>query len=234
MPLKYGLTPNTLSTKGGNYIAVASGNDTYTTERIVEIMIQKGSTVTRAEALAVIEEYHSAVEQLVSEGAIVHTDLFTISSGIAGNFDHETDGFDPRKHRVKLHFKAGERLLKARQRIRLQKKILNRRVPFLRQFTDLSTNVTDDSFTPGQAARIKGTLLKFDAQDPAQGIYLIAEDRSETKVVTLILNNPSELMFIMPDALRKGSYQLEVRAMVYRTKIIRTGCLHCSLVVKEI
>ncbi|MBR8537737.1 DUF4469 domain-containing protein [Carboxylicivirga sediminis] len=233
MPLKYGLRPNTLSTKGGNYIAVVGGNETYTTERIVEMMIQKGSTVTKAEALAVIEEYHSAVEQLVSEGAIVHTDLFTVSSGIAGNFDNITDSFDSQKHQVKLHFKAGERLIKARQRIRLKKKILNHRAPFLKQFTDLSTNATDASFTPGQPARIKGTLLKFDAQDPAQGIYLIAEDRSETKVEILILNKPSELMFIMPDELRKGNYKLEVRAIVHRAKTIRTGSLQRPLVAKE-
>ena len=80
-------------------------------------------------------------------------------------------------------------------------------------------------FTPGQVASIKGNLLRFDENNEKQGIFFITSDGTEIKVDRMIKNKPSELLFIVPQNISAGKYALCVRAMVPRTKTIRTGRL---------
>jgi len=232
MPLKYGLVPNKLNTKNGDCVGLTTGNDSYSTKDIIEMMIERGSTVTKAEALAVIEEYSQVISTLVRGGASVNTELFAVSPSVSGNFTGMDDSFDPNRHSVKLNLTAGSRLQQEINHIQLKKVQIHSRIPVVRQFTDLYSGMKDNSFTPGQAASVKGSLLKFEETDPLQGIFLIGDGKKETRVDRVIKNVASELLFIMPDTLLDKEYRIEIRAKVYRTTQIRKG-LYANKLVKD-
>ncbi len=68
--------------------------------------------------------------------------------------------------------------------------------PLLQRFTDLNTDTVNATFTPGQIASIKGSLLKFNEEDMQQGIFFISADNAETRVSRVVKNKPSELPFL--------------------------------------
>jgi hypothetical protein len=191
-------------------------------------MIGKGSTVTKAEALSVIEEFSYAVVDSIAKGNNVNTELFKIYPSISGVFDSQSDSFDKKRHAIRLNLTAGSRLSEALDSIELRKVEIAPAQPVLQQFTDLKTNTVNETFTPGQIASIRGSLLKFDDADENQGIFFMAQDGSETKVSQVVKNKPSELLFFAPEGL-SGTYSLEVRVIPARYKALKKGQLSFDL-----
>ncbi len=61
---------------------------------------------------------------------------------------------------------------------------------------------------------ITGSRLSFDADDPAQGIFFVAEaDGTTTRADVVAQNAPSRLLFQVPKALAAGDYRVEIRAV---------------------
>jgi len=229
MPLRFGLIPNLLTDDPEDHMAVVTDNETVTTEQIVERMIGRGSTVTKAEALSVIEEFNAAVVDAVAEGNNVNTELFKVYPSIAGVFANAQDSFDPKRHAVRINLNAGNRLQQILSKIELRRVEVDVAQPTLQQFTDLKSNVVNESYTAGQIASIKGSLLKIDESDENQGIFFIAPDGTATQVTNIVKNMPSELLFFVPENLT-GTVQVEVRTILRRQTQIKTGRLLIDLV----
>lgn len=230
MALRYGLVPNHLTDDPNDCMAVATDNDTVSVDSIVEKMIGKGSTVTKAEALSVIEEFEYAVVDAIQKGNNVNTDLFKIYPSVSGVFTDKQDGFDSQRHAVRLNLNPGKRLNEAIGNIELKKVDISSPGPVLQQFINLKNNVINESFSPGQIVSIKGSNLKFNAEDEEQGVFFIAADGVETKASNVIKNKPSELMFFVPESLTTGTFQIEVRVVMHNNKSLKTGRLISSLV----
>jgi len=230
MSLRYGLIPNHLTDDPDDYMGIVTNNEAVTAEKIVEQMVGKGSTVTKAEALSVTEEFEYAVVEAVKNGNSVNTQLFKINPSVSGVFTDKHDGFDPARHAIRLNLNAGSRLSKAIADIELRKVEITSPQPVVQQFIDLKTKVVNESFTPGQVAALRGSLLKFDEEDNTQGIFFIAADGAETRVSNMIKNKPSELMFLVPDSLTTGTFQLELRTIFHHSKAMKKGRLLNNLV----
>jgi len=230
MALRYGLVSNHLTDDPNDCMAVTTENETITKEAIVEQMIGKGSTITKAEALSVIEEFEYAVVDAVKNGNNVNTELFKISPSIVGVFNDSNDGFDTSRHAVKINLNPGKRLCEVSDQIDLRKVSITAIQPIPQKFIDLITKVTNESFTAGQVASIRGSNLKFDAADSNQGIFFIDKDGNETRVDNLIKNYPSELLFIVPAVLTTGSYAVEIRCVYHKSKSLRKGRFAIDLV----
>ena len=80
---------------------------------------------------------------------------------------------------------------------------------------------------------LRGQLLKFDTGDAPQGIFFLSGNQ-ETKVdgKTVARNMPSELIFMVPATLKKGTYRVEVRAVGASTPTLKTAQLPVEVVVK--
>ncbi|MCB0175299.1 MAG: DUF4469 domain-containing protein, partial [Anaerolineae bacterium] len=76
--------------------------------------------------------------------------------------------------------------------------------------------------------KLRGHNLQFDEADPQQGIFLVAEDQTRTRVEVVLHNTARELIFLVPNTLASGSYTLEVRAR-YGNDNIRAGVLESTL-----
>ncbi|WP_372644914.1 DNA-binding domain-containing protein [Ancylomarina sp.] len=229
MALRYGLILNHLTDDPDDYMGLVTDNETITTEQIVERMIGKGSTVTKAEALSVIEEFNYAIVDAVANGNNVNTELFKVYPSLSGVFANEQDAFDKNRHSIRLNLNAGKRLSEAISNIELRKVEVITPQPVIQRFSDLKTKTINESFSPGQIASLKGVLLKFDEEDDKQGVFFIAVDGTETRVSNLVKNKPSELLFFVPESLTAGTFQIEVRSIFKNYKSMRVGRLLIDL-----
>jgi len=232
MSLRYGLTSNHLTDDPNDYMGVVTDNKTVNVSKIMERMIGKGSTVTKAEGLSVIEEFEYAVVEEVKSGNTVSTDLFRIHPSISGVFKDENDSFDPSRHTIRLNISAGPRLAEIISQIELEKVTIVSAQPEILLFVDLKSKEENQSFTAGQIAAIRGSLLKFDEEDLQQGVFFIASDESETRVTEFVKNKPSELLFFVPDALTTGTFQIELRTILHNSKVLKKAKFANSLVPK--
>ncbi len=232
MTIKYVLLENNLTTDPDDYLARVQPVGTADMEAIIERIIQQGSTVTRADIVSVLEDYHTAIENLVLEGMNVNTPLANFSVSIKGVFDGPTDNFDPSRHQLTPIVSPGSRLRKVlRERGRVEKQETVTPTPNPQVYTDMNSGERNSMLTPGGMGQVVGHRLKFDPSDPEQGIFFIAEDGTETRVSIVGRNKPGELMFLVPDGLAAGEYTLEVRAVLRKGKELRTGKLDAVLTV---
>lgn len=232
MSFKYGLKENALSKTKKNFIAVPQHDASTTMDEIIDNMIGKGSTVTRAEAYAVIEEYNYALEQILLQGGCINTPMFNIAPSITGTFETEDEKFNKSKHQVNININPGIRLSKIADLIPVEKVAVDLRLPTLKSYTDIVSDTKNADITPGGIGHIKGNDLKLDATDPQQGVFFVATDGTETKIASIARNKPSELIFMIPNPLAQGTYRLEVRTIFHNTKNLRMGVLPMQLTVK--
>lgn len=231
MPLHYALFENNLTPDPTDYMAVPQNLQSKTQDDVINLMISRGSTVTKAEALAVFEEYALATEQLVSDGYSINTPLFNLSPSIKGVFHSETENFNPAIHTVRLNITPGVRLRQMAQNVSVARVQGASPQPDPLYLDDLGSGSRNDTLTPGNIAQLKGSRLKFDPADVRQGIFIQSTDGvSETRVQMVSNNKPSQLDFLVPP-LAPGTYRVEVRAMVRGTKEPRKGALPVELTV---
>ena len=110
MAIEYALYPNPLTDDPNDHRTVVQNQTSRNLEDIIERMISRGSTITRSDALSVIEEFEAAVASFISEGDRINTSLFNMGSSVSGNFAGSKDHFDPARHELRLNISAGRRL----------------------------------------------------------------------------------------------------------------------------
>jgi len=232
MALKFALFENHLTSDPNDYMAVVQDVPSKTQEDVIDLMIGRGSTVTKAEALSVTEEYTVALLQLLKDGCSINTPIFNLSPSIKGVFYGADQSFNRSTHSVKINVTPGARLREIGSQITVEKVKGASPQPDIEYLYDLGSDTRNGQLTPGNIAQIRGSRLKFDPADPAQGIYLIATDGVETKVTTIARNMPAQLDFLVP-VLTPGEYRLEVRAILYKGKDLKKSVLQGVLTVLE-
>jgi len=232
MSLKFALFENHLTSDPNDYMAVVQDVPAKTQDDVINLMIGRGSTVTKAEALSVFEEYGNAIEQLIKDGCSVNTPLFNLSPSVKGIFTGPDDSFNSARHTVKLNITPGTRLRVMSQQVSVERVKGVSPGPVPDSLDDLGTGTRNEQLTPGNIAQLRGSLLKFDTEDPAQGIFLIAPDGSEFKAATIARNKPAQIDFLVP-ALSQGEYRLEIRTVIYKGKELKKGSLSFLLSVNQ-
>lgn len=213
-------------------MAVSSNSNNRTMDDVFKRMTREGSTITKAEALAVYEEITQIIYDFLTEGDSVTTPLVNLRSTVSGRFEGPEDNFDPSRHQVRVQSSPGNRIRGAADEISAEKIDATERQPAPKHYHDHGSEEQDQVITPGDGARITGSLLKFDEEDEDQGIFFInVDDGTITRTNGSILKNkPGELIFVNPD-LPAGTYRLEVRSNVEYSSNIRTGVLSDELSV---
>ncbi len=231
MSLKFSLFENHLTIEPGDFMAVTTDTETVELPDVVNRMGDYETTVGKTDILAVLEDFNKAVKSFVKEGANVHTPLFSISQSISGVFEARTESFDRSKHRVNINLHPGSELRDVRGEISVDRVdgVPARPVPI--DFRDITSGALNDVLTPGGVGELIGNNLKYDADDPQQGVFFIHTDGTETRAGTIARNKPSNLIFVIPSGLAAGSYTLEVRAILPGITNLRKGLLDAELQV---
>lgn len=231
MPIPYVLTPNEFTEKGGYFARMRSAGRA-NLEMIADRIVARGSTVGKADVLAVLYLLIEVCIDLILEGWRVHLGgLVRLYCNVEGIFDSTDDTFDPRRHTLKGAAQAGSRLNEALQnRGQLRRQESRRQNPNLQHFTDVASGA-HDSFTPGGMGRLVGSRLKFDPAAEDEGLFLV-DAAGEAHRLLVGYNTPRLLLFSLPH-LPPGVYHLEVRARVVNASTVRVVRLTQPLSVTQ-
>jgi hypothetical protein len=222
MTLKYRIIQNPLKPDTGHYIALPTDNKTMNAEDIIEHMISRGSTITKAEALATIEEFNRSLCEIIKNGNNVSTEVFSAYHSIKGVFANPQEMFNSNKHAHKLNMRAGKRLVEACQNIeysKIEKALINPTIKFI---TNLKSGETNKTVNIGQLVSLTGTSMKIIEEKPECGLFLIDSNKNEIKIDQLVRNRPSEIMFYIPESINPGKHNVELRTYLNRNKKLFT------------
>lgn len=239
MPIKYTLYAYALSDNDNDRRARIRHTGVSTMDDVLQEMLERGSTVSRADALAVVELYHEVILYLLGQGQRVRTPLVYYALTVSGLFDGDHDRFDRARHRFRVTSKAGP-LLKQLQtdltrEARVEKVRAELPSPSVVAVQDLESGARSERLTPGGYLRIRGYRLKHAPDDPGQGVFFSPEGGGDDAVLRspeLIINEPKELLVRIPPALPAGACTLEVAARPrHNQSTLRRGRLQQTLEV---
>ncbi|MGD8782206.1 MAG: DNA-binding domain-containing protein [Ignavibacteria bacterium] len=229
MPIRYSLRENHLTPDPNDYMASVSPTRTVEIKDVIERMIQRGSTITKADILSVMEDFQKVLESFIYEGASINLPFANYNTtSIKGVFEGKTDIFDSNRHHISINLLPGRDLkqfLKNGIPVEKQETVIPQ--PNVSEFTDFSTGQRNTTITPGGMAQILGHRLKVNPEVEEEGIYFIKDDNTEFKVTIIGQNKPSTLMFMIPFEITTGEYTLEVRTKTGNT--VRVGRLGATL-----
>ncbi len=209
MSLKYSLTENLLTAEADDYSARPQDVKSNDLENIITQMLEKGSTITRADILAVLNNFFEVAGTITASGETINTDLFKTNLSITGVFAGATDTFDKGRHRIKVNMNAGRILKEAATKIQVEKITVPEAIPHILEVKDSVSNSVNEHITSGGVLEITGSLLKIEGESSDNGVFLVSGDGTKNKIITLVDNKPARLFVILP-SLSSGEYTLQV------------------------
>ncbi len=230
MPIQYSLRENHLTPEPNDFMASVSPTRTVEMEDVIDRMVERGSTVTKADILSVMEDFEKALVSFIQEGTFVNLPFANYSTSIKGVFEGHDDIYDSKRHQIMINLNAGKEIkVLTKRRLSVEKQEAVTPSPHLTVFTDFNTGEKNSILTPGGMAQIMGHRLKVNPEVEEEGVYFVKEDAAETKITVIGQNKPASLMFMIPTELTSGDYTLEVRVKVGES--VRTGKLSNTLSV---
>ena len=210
--LKYSLRENLLTPAPDDYMAQVADVRSYTLDEIIDLMMDKGTTLTRADVAATLQVYGEVCSSLIKDGAALNTPLMNTALSISGVFNGANDSFDKKRHTVNLNITAGTLLRDAVTKVKCEKTEGASTDPYITEVTDIVTGTANTTLTKGGVVQLVGARLKFDAKDTAQGIFFVPETGEAVRAAVIAENKPARLMAIIPADLAAGTYYIEVRS----------------------
>ena len=231
MTISYALFENHLTSDPDDYLAQVKTNGTADLEQIAQRMIDQGSTTTKADILAVLEDTIKACESYLLDGFRVDFGgMCKLTGSVSGVFNGITDSFDPSRHRIDVNASVGKRIRKTvRQDATVEKVETVLPSPSPLEYVDLASGETNNSITAGTIGTLNGHRLKFNPAQADEGLFLIDAVAAEHKITAIQKNKPAQLVFSVGGA-ALGDCHLEVRARLGDdTSELRTGRLDATL-----
>ena len=155
----------------------------------------------------------NCLTELTAKGSYVTDGLVQYRPDIKGSFDEEGDSYSAARHQIKVDVIPTIAFNKAFRDVVTEKvlDVADRTNPIPSTFIDHGSDTINEVLTPGSVGQITGRRLKVDIAAADEGVFFVAEDKTETKVPALVKNNPSELIFSIP-ALAPGFYDVVIRS----------------------
>ncbi|MCB0194360.1 MAG: DUF4469 domain-containing protein [Anaerolineae bacterium] len=238
MTIFYKLQPCSLPGGRKKFRARVSYNGVYTMEDMLDLLDSHSVGVSRAILLAVFEEIHLLLVRMLLDGHKIETPIGTVGLKIKGYFPGDDARFT-KDNSLEITIVPTERLTKAVvSKAKIRKKPSTVPKPDLQIYTNLAQPDSKNILTPGHMARVSGYELKFDAQDPKQGIFLRPiknGNRSlpagpSVRIEEIGLNTDRQLIFQVPADLPVGMYVLEIKSL-FGTASMRAGEFDDLLIV---
>lgn len=231
--INYSLIENTMNPGSREHIAKVTETTKLTLDDILDSMVEEGTGLTRPQALAYFEKLAQIIENFIqNRGSTINTPLFRLQVTISGVFRDEDDKFDPARHQINIRMTPGKRLQKLESKIKVKKTERTKIYPVPEMFFNAVDSSGNKNATPGNIASISGLRLKFDPNDPEQGVFFISQDNPKNviRVTSYGSIKPSIIHFLIP-SLQTGIYTISVKTILKNHKSIREGKLPDSITV---
>ncbi len=198
------LTPDPNDTK---FLLVTTG--TADLEQVILRIMAVNPGLERETVEAVVKLEQRVIKEMTLNGMRVNTGLF---SAVASPKGPGGNKWDPKVNEINITIAQGADWREAIRKTKVNVIGEKSSITTISKTTDAMTRGTLGEASPGYPLRVEGTCLKIAGTDPSVGIYLIAEDGTETKVDSALwaLNEPQTLSFVVPAGLAEGTYTLRI------------------------
>ncbi|GHT70188.1 hypothetical protein FACS189452_10880 [Bacteroidia bacterium] len=119
--LEYSLHENLLTERTDDFAAQPHVKNSYKRDQLIELMLQRGTLVTKTDIIAVLNNLEETVDYIVRNGGTVTLPLFDTGFSIGGVFDSAMDTFDPARHKLHVTIRKGSVLRTAEKEVKLTK-----------------------------------------------------------------------------------------------------------------
>jgi hypothetical protein len=172
-------------------------------------MLQRGTTVTRTDIVAVFNAMEETGVFIIENGGTFNLPLMITGFRMPGIYEGALDTFDPTRHSLHATVNRGVLVRDIENRIRLEKVNTPTPQPQILEVKDSVTGAVDTRLTAGGAVEIAGIHIKIAGIKPENGIYFVSSGGTETKAETVVTNLPSQLIALIP-ALPADTYRIKV------------------------
>ncbi len=207
--LGYSLHNNPLTERTDDMSAQTHPGQSYDREAFINLMLQRGTLVTKTDIVAVFNNMEETAAYLIENGDTINLPLLNTGFSITGVFEGATDSFDAARHKLNVNVRKGTVLREAEKRVKLSKITAPSPQPQIIEVKDSISGVVDTALTAGGAVELAGINIKLSGDKPEVGLYFVAENGTETKAATVITNKPSQLIALIP-ALAAGVYNIKI------------------------
>lgn len=224
----YTLTPNHLTSEPNDYFARIRTKGSVDQTDLVADMLKRGTTLNQPELEGTIKLLFEACVDRLADGYSVHTPMGDMTLSLKGVFNGLDDSFDSTRHIVDVSISSTPELRQSiKGAVTLNRVDRSGTHPLPAEFHDLYSGEVNGPLVPGNLGRLKGSSMKFEKEDAAQGVFFIDSEGNETRIENIGVNKPKEIIFNIPATLTSGDYTIEVRAMI--GKNVETGRLPVTL-----
>ncbi|MDR0873498.1 MAG: DUF4469 domain-containing protein, partial [Prevotellaceae bacterium] len=182
-------------------------------EQICAAAVTRGGADISAAAMEhAVKLFLKEMGYQLCDGFSVNTGYFTASTHIRGVFNSPQEHFDPSKHSVLFQFHQGETLRAELPTIEVEVLGVADSGLSIAQVTDVKSGSVNDLLTPGRNLKISGHKIKIAGDNPENGVYFvnqISQARIQIEPSDIVVNNPSELIVVIPD-LPISTFKLEI------------------------
>lgn len=196
-----------------DFIARTVSERSLSVKQICESAVNRGGADISASAMEhATELFLKEMAYQLCDGFSVNTGYFTANTQIRGVFDSPSETFNSEKHSILFQFNQGEKLRAEIPNIEINILGVADASSAILQVTDVKSGSINDLLTPGRNLKISGTKIKVGGDNPGNGIYFVSTDtntRTKVEESDVVVNNPSELIVIIP-TLPAGTYKLEI------------------------
>jgi hypothetical protein len=227
--IKYSLVPNRLNTSVEiPYLPRTVLNGSLSGPSLINAICW-GSTVTPADCKAVLENLNRVVTENLSQGRSVNLEFVNLRPSVKGFFDSPDETFQKEKHKISISVSAtGEIIRKVNLEATPTRVVANRSEPNLTSWVNLSI---EGSVNPsvGQLIEVRGSRLRFDKNDPRQGIFFIKDDGSSIRATEYSNIGGNRVSLKLPEGIEPGeSLRLQARSLF--GSVVRSGELDYPII----
>jgi len=197
--LKYSLVENLLTDRPDDYSAIAYSITSLDKEAIITHMLNRGTTLTRTDILAVLNSFEETIISALLDGYSVTLPLFNTSFSISGVFDSPSDSFDGNRHKFNINLTKGLKLREIESKIKFEKTNVASPQPTIQEVKDSISGKVNEILTRKGVVEVRGYNLKIEGDNASCGLWFVAEDGKEFKAVTIIENKPSKVLAMIPE-----------------------------------
>ncbi|MDR0873656.1 MAG: DUF4469 domain-containing protein [Prevotellaceae bacterium] len=211
--IKAKLYENLLTEDPNDFVARVSSERSLNVAQVCTSAATRGGADVSAPSMQhAVDLFLTEMAYLLCDGYSINTGYFTASVHIRGVFNSPNEHFNPQKHSIAFEFQQGAQLRRELQTVEVDILGVADSSAAVLQVTDVKTGSVNDLITPNRNLKIAGHKIKIAGDNPDNGVYLInqiSQARIKIDPTDIVVNNPSELIVVLPD-LPVSTFKVEV------------------------
>lgn len=219
--LKAWIAPNTVTKDPNDKILILDPAGKIGLDKVFDEMRLEDTGLRQETLVHVVSLYERVVARLLMNGYHVNTGLFYAVPRFTGLI--EKGRWNPEKNNIYVSFTQDKVLREEIRKTEIAIQGEKAELMYVIETEDRSTGLTDGSMTPGRNFAIRGAYLRVEGDDASVGITFVnAETKAQVKLTSdmFAVNNPSELIFLVPTGLPEGNYELSICTQYSRNKVL--------------